>query len=133
MGKRKEHGKHGEKARALMADRSTTGHQSESRQKNGGDMNQGKIESDIEYLKRDVGEIKTDIKESRSEISKNFKTTFAAMIFAVLGLAGLMTKGFGWVRLKPVGRFQQTHFRQFEKVYQSFFKSLAYMITEVML
>lgn len=85
-----------------------------------------RLESDVEYIKRDVAEIKNDIKALRQEIQSDFKSVssdfraefksmseefkliraemrtdfrqiFGAIIAVTLGLAGLMAKGFGWL------------------------------------
>jgi hypothetical protein len=56
-----------------------------------------KLESDVEYIKRDIGEIKTDVKEARKDLKVDFRLLFGALIVAVLGLAGLMAKGFHWI------------------------------------
>lgn len=85
-----------------------------------------RLESDVEYIKRDVAEIKDDLKALRQEIQSEFKSVnndsraefksmseefkliraemrtdfrliFGAIIAVTLGLAGLMAKGFGWI------------------------------------
>ncbi|MBD6983511.1 hypothetical protein V8T50_03365 [Vibrio parahaemolyticus] len=56
-----------------------------------------KLESDVEYIKRDIAEIKTDIKNGQQIHDRDFRITFGVIISATLGLAGLMAKGFGWL------------------------------------
>lgn len=74
-----------------------------------------KLEAAVEYIQRDVTEIRADIKVTnealrkfgedvntefkaiRTEMNSDFRALFAAIIFATLGLAGLMAKGFGWI------------------------------------
>lgn len=81
-----------------------------------------KLEATTEYIQRDVAEIKSDLKaldqavrqfgldvnkefrtvdsefkSVRSEAKGDFHKLFGALIFATLGLAGLMAKGFGWL------------------------------------
>lgn len=85
-----------------------------------------KLEATVEYIQRDIAEIKIDLKSMdqalrqfggdvnvefrsiRSESKDEFKTVraearadfiklFSALIVATLGLAGLMAKGFGWI------------------------------------
>ena len=48
------------------------------------------IKSTLKYIKNDVCEIKRD---ARSD----FRILFGALIVAVLGLAGIMSKGFEWI------------------------------------
>lgn len=74
-----------------------------------------KLEASVEYIQRDVAEIRSDLKSLdqairkfggdvngefkaiRSEAKADFHKLFGALIVATLGLAGLMAKGFGWV------------------------------------
>lgn len=56
-----------------------------------------KLEAAMEYVQRDIGEIKTDIKEIRSNARTDFFVTWGSMIAGFLGLAGMMAKGFGWL------------------------------------
>lgn len=67
-----------------------------------------KLESDIDYIKRDIGEIKielrdfkqdvrTEFKEVKQDMRSDFRILFGALIAAVLGLAGLMARGFHWI------------------------------------
>lgn len=80
-----------------------------------------KLEVAVEYIQRDVAEIKRDLKTTndalvqfgretnvefrgireefravRSEMRADFRLLFGAIITVALGLAGLMGKGFGW-------------------------------------
>lgn len=56
-----------------------------------------KLESDAEYIKRDIHEIKERLKDIRSDAKTDFRMLFGAIIAVALGLAGLMAKGFGWL------------------------------------
>lgn len=84
---------------------------------NDGDMEArvAKLEAAVEYIQRDVAEIKGDVKSMdqalrqfggevngefkavRAEARADFVKLFSALIVATLGLAGLMAKGFGWL------------------------------------
>lgn len=55
-----------------------------------------KVESCVEHLQRDIGEIKTSLTEARKDQQTDFRIMFGALITVALGLAGLMAKGFGW-------------------------------------
>jgi hypothetical protein len=67
-----------------------------------------KVEADVGHIQHDITDIKTDIREIRKsletdfrEIRKSletdFRLLFGALIVAVLGLAGIMAKGFHWL------------------------------------
>ena len=55
-----------------------------------------KLEALSETISRDLGEMKTDIRELRRDARTDFRTLFGALIAVALGLAGLMAKGFHW-------------------------------------
>lgn len=55
-----------------------------------------KLESTSEHILRELAEMKTDIRELRKDGQRDFRILFGALIAAVLGLAGLMAKGFHW-------------------------------------
>jgi hypothetical protein len=55
-----------------------------------------KLESVVEYIQRDILEIKTEIREIRKDARSDFYLLFGALIVGALGLAGLMAKGFHW-------------------------------------
>jgi hypothetical protein len=61
----------------------------------------GKLEIAMEYVQRDIVEMKSDIKDIRGSITSirttDFRMLFGAIIFVAVGLAGLMAKGFGWL------------------------------------
>jgi len=57
----------------------------------------GKLESDVEYIKRDIGEVKTEIREVRLHQERDFRLLFGALVFVALGLGGILAKGFGWI------------------------------------
>ncbi|CAH8242696.1 hypothetical protein VAEKB19_810001 [Vibrio aestuarianus] len=56
-----------------------------------------RIESDVEYIKRDIAEIKTDLKDLRDLHHRDFRITFSAIISTALALAALLAKGFNWI------------------------------------
>lgn len=56
-----------------------------------------KVESCVEHLQRDVGEIKTAINDARNTHQTDFRILFGALIAVALGLAAIMAKGFGWI------------------------------------
>lgn len=90
----------------------------------GGDLEArvAKLESSVEYIQRDISEIKEDMRRHRTENAeefknahqefkavrneiyelrelhhKDFRMVFGALITVAIGLAGLMAKGFGWL------------------------------------
>jgi hypothetical protein len=56
-----------------------------------------KLEAVVEHIQSDLGDIKRDIREIRSDARTDFRVTWGAMIFGFLGLAGLMARGFHWL------------------------------------
>jgi hypothetical protein len=56
-----------------------------------------KLEAHIEHIQGDLNEIKTDIREIKRDARNDFRLLFGAIIVAVIGLAGLMAKGFHWI------------------------------------
>lgn len=56
-----------------------------------------KLESDVEYIKKSIGEIKDDVREIKRDARTDFRLLFGALIAVALGLAGLMAKGFHWL------------------------------------
>lgn len=52
-----------------------------------------KLESEAHHIQSDIAEIKTGIRELRSDN----KILLGMIIAASLGLAGIMAKGFGWL------------------------------------
>jgi hypothetical protein len=63
-----------------------------------------RLEVRVEHIERDIGEIKSDVRSLRQTIEYlhrrldgDFRITWAGIIAANLGLAGLMAKGFGWL------------------------------------
>ena len=56
-----------------------------------------KLEASTEHVQCDVSEIKIDIRRIRDIIDSNFKLSFGGSIFVALGLAGIMSRGFGWL------------------------------------
>lgn len=58
----------------------------------------GNIKTNIEDIKKDIREFRTEIKDVRKDMQLDFRILFGSLIFAVLGLAGMMAKGFGWIK-----------------------------------
>ncbi|MGL4263568.1 MAG: hypothetical protein ACRCTX_18285 [Afipia sp.] len=56
-----------------------------------------RLESHVEHIQSDLTELKTDVRELRRADETNFRILFGALITAALGLAALMSKGFGWL------------------------------------
>jgi len=60
-----------------------------------------RLEIAVEYIQRDIVEIKGHINALRNDVSgirtTDFRITFGAIITVALGLAGLVAKGFGWI------------------------------------
>ena len=67
-----------------------------------------KLETHVEYIRRDLDALKEDVREFRGEskgeftgirtdMRTDFRIVFGALIFSALGLAGLMAKGFHWL------------------------------------
>lgn len=50
-----------------------------------------------DHIEGAISELKTDRREHRQATDRNFRLLFGALIVAVLGLAGLMAKGFHWL------------------------------------
>lgn len=53
-----------------------------------------KLEVAIEYIQRDVAELKADVRSIRTT---DFRLLFGAIITVALGLSALMAKGFHWL------------------------------------
>jgi archaellum component FlaC len=64
---------------------------------NGMEARIAKLETAMEYVQRDLGEIKTDIRQIKDHARTDFRMLFGALIAVALGLAGLMAKGFHWL------------------------------------
>lgn len=56
-----------------------------------------KVESDVQHIMADIGEMKLDLRELRANQRTDFRLLFGAVITVALGLAALMAKGFGWI------------------------------------
>ena len=56
-----------------------------------------KLEASMEYIQREIGEIKTDVRQIKDHARTDFRMLFGALIAVALGLAGLMAKGFHWL------------------------------------
>lgn len=63
-----------------------------------------KLEVSVDYIQRDISELKTDTRLIREEMTSlrkdmgaDFRLLFWTIITVALGLSGLMAKGFGWL------------------------------------
>lgn len=85
----------------------------------GMEVRMAKLEAHVEHIQSDISEIRADLRDFRKETREDFvnlrkemhdnfasvrkdartdfRMLFGALIFAVLGLAGIMAKGFGWL------------------------------------
>lgn len=51
----------------------------------------------MEFVQREIGELKLDVRQLRGELRGDFRILFGALIAVALGLAGLMGRGFHWL------------------------------------
>lgn len=56
-----------------------------------------KLEAAMDYVQRDLGEIRKDIREIKDHARADFRVIFGAIIAVALGLAAMMAKGFHWL------------------------------------
>jgi uncharacterized protein YhaN len=60
-----------------------------------------KLETAVDFIQRDIKELKDDMRAVKSDINSvrttDFRLLFGAIIAVALGLAGLMAKGFHWL------------------------------------
>lgn len=56
-----------------------------------------KLETAVEYISRDLKEIKDEVREIKRDARVDFRLLFGAIIALGLGMAGLMAKGFHWL------------------------------------
>jgi hypothetical protein len=56
-----------------------------------------KLEAGIEFIGREITEIKNDVRSLRDNARTDFRVLFGAIIVAALGLAGIIAKGFHWL------------------------------------
>lgn len=63
-----------------------------------------KLGSDAEYIKRDVGELRTDMREIKLEFrelrdrqERDFRILFGAIIATAVGITSILARGFGWI------------------------------------
>lgn len=64
----------------------------------GGDMEArvAKLETHVEYIRRDVDALVKGVGEHRKETALDFRILFGALITTALGLAAIIAKGFHW-------------------------------------
>lgn len=51
----------------------------------------------VEYIQRDIAEIKLDIREIKKDSRVDFRLLFGAILTMGVTLGGLMAKGFHWI------------------------------------
>jgi hypothetical protein len=56
-----------------------------------------KLESAVEYIQRDISEMKMDIRDIKKDMRSDFRLLFGAIIAVALGLGALSAKGFHWI------------------------------------
>jgi hypothetical protein len=60
-----------------------------------------KMETAVEFIQRDIKELKDDLRTVKTDITairtSDFRLLFGAIIAVALGLAGLISKGFHWL------------------------------------
>jgi hypothetical protein len=56
-----------------------------------------RIETTMDYVQRDVGELRTDMREMRREHRSDFRMLFSAIVTMALGMAAMMAKVFNWL------------------------------------
>ncbi len=56
-----------------------------------------KLEKSVEYIERDIGEIKDDTKEIKKHAREDFRVLFGAIILTALGIATILAKVFNWL------------------------------------
>lgn len=56
-----------------------------------------RLEVAIEYIQRDLGDLKKDMRSMRCHIKTDFRILFGTITAVAIGLASLMAKGFQWL------------------------------------
>jgi hypothetical protein len=56
-----------------------------------------RIETTMDYVQRDVSELRTDVRDMRSEHRSDFRMLFSAIVTMALGMAAMMAKMFNWL------------------------------------
>jgi hypothetical protein len=56
-----------------------------------------RIETTMDYVQRDVGELRTDVRDMRREYRSDFRMLFSAIVTMALGMAAMMAKMFNWL------------------------------------
>lgn len=52
-----------------------------------------RLESDVDYIKRDISEMKVDVKDIRAHQRSDFRWVIGGFV----ALLGVLAKGFGWL------------------------------------
>ncbi len=56
-----------------------------------------KLEAAVEYMQRDIKELKDAVRAHRLETARDFRILFSAIITVALGTAGIIAKLFHWL------------------------------------
>jgi len=56
-----------------------------------------KLEAAVEFIQRDLADLKTEVRGLRTDARTDFRLLFGSLIAVALGLAALMAKGFQWI------------------------------------
>jgi len=56
-----------------------------------------RIEAHVDHLRETLSEVKADTRDIKSEMRTDFRVVFGSLIAGIVGLAGIMAKGFGWL------------------------------------
>ena len=56
-----------------------------------------KLEAAVEYMQRDIRELKDDVRAHRLETARDFRILFGAIITVALGTASIIAKLFHWL------------------------------------
>jgi hypothetical protein len=65
--------------------------------KNGLESRVAVLEAHVSHIRDDLSAIKADIRDIRNGARTDFRLLFGALIAVAVGLAGLMSRGFGWL------------------------------------
>jgi hypothetical protein len=56
-----------------------------------------KLESAVDFMQRDISEIKLNIRDIKKDMRSDFRLLLGAIIAVALGLGALFAKGFNWI------------------------------------